>query len=430
MKSLKTFYPIYIKIMIICTFIFAMQFCDSFSTELFSKLQSLYTTDFLIIGKHMDAENALSFVSLINFPFLLITALTPLGKALVDIWGRNKVYLLNICLLILGCILCIIAPTIYLFLLGNALVTFSCSLDIQYIYIVQEITPQYRATIRGITSGISALASMLLPTFRSLFIHHLHLSWRVLYIIAIILCILLLILSAIQLVNVTPDQPHIKPNCISSKELAPAKNYSNCFSSIKQFFLSLLKQKKFCNYALLLLLLGSATAGISYYNEPLLSFGIRDEMNINQILFIQPIALFICSILFGILADRINRRFMLILCTICSCFFLPIFCISANSSVSPIVPAIFWGLMYGSYFSSVNLLQLMIVELAPDDSTGKFSAIAVIIYGFGDAIGILFTSLLVVPFHITVAKLATTLPVLIISLVILISKKGISASLY
>ena len=42
------------KLLIIVVFIFAMQFCDSFCTELFSKLQSLYTTDFLIIGCRTD----------------------------------------------------------------------------------------------------------------------------------------------------------------------------------------------------------------------------------------------------------------------------------------------------------------------------------------------------------------------------------------
>ena len=79
--------------------------------------------------------------------------------------------------------------------------------------------------------------------------------------------------------------------------------------------------------------------------------------------------------------------------------------------------------MYGSYYSTVNLLQLMIAELADNHSIGKMSAIAVIIYGFGDAIGILCISLLVSHMNIMMAKLLTALPVLVIGMILLFNRK-------
>lgn len=427
------------KLLIIVVFIFAMQFCDSFCTELFSKLQSLYTTDFLIIGRGMTSQNALAYLSMVNFPFLIVSWLAPLGRILIDRCGRNRIYLLNICCMILGCIVCFFAPNLIIFLFGNAILTFSYSLDIQYIYIVDEVSPGHRATIRGITSGISALASILLPIVRGLLITQLDLSWKYMYITTIGFCILLLLASLLLLRKLTGPQPNVpsQPSNMQSdalsqtsdSQLADCHTHFPAFTStgkssllrhLKNFLVHLHTLPRFRQIALPLAFAGVATAGISFYNEPLLAFSSRSELSVDTILIIQPIVLLVMSVIYGFLADHGNRRWVLAICAAVSGISLVCFCVIAETGTGVLLPGICWGLMYSSYYSLVNLLQLMIIELAPSGATGKFSAASIIIYGLGDAIGLLLTSLLTGVLGMTVSKLVTALPFLLITLLLIL----------
>lgn len=405
------------KLLIIVVFIFAMQFCDSFCTELFSKLQSLYTTDFLIIGRGMTSQNALAYLSMVNFPFLIVSWLAPLGRILIDRWGRNLIYLLNICCMILGCIVCFFAPNLIIFLFGNAILTFSYSLDIQYIYIVDEVSPGHRATIRGITSGISALASILLPIARRLLITQLDLSWKYMYITTIGFCILLLLASLLLLRKLTGPQP---TDCHTHSPAFTSTGKSSLLRRLMNFLVHLHTLSGFRQIALPLAFAGVATAGISFYNEPLLAFSSRNELTVDTILIIQPIVLLVMSVIYGFLADHGNRRLVLAICATVSGISLICFCVIAETGTGVLLPGICWGLMYSSYYSLVNLLQLMIIELAPSDATGKFSAASVVIYGLGDTIGLLLTSLLTGVLGMTVSKLVTALPFLLITLLLLL----------
>lgn len=428
--------PIY-KLLIIAVFIFAMQFCDSFSTELFGKLQSLYTTDFLILGKGMSEQTALAYLSTLNLPFLVMSWLAPLGKILVDVLGRNRMYLINIVCMLLGCALCFFAPNLIVFLLGNAVLTFSYSLDIQYIYIVEEVSPRHRATVRGLTSGISAIASMLLPVVRGLCISRLGLTWKYLYAVAGCLCVLLILTSVLLLLRLsavrsshtqlssadaqTPAVDAFSADTLPADSDPAQKRVSSSFlQKLRSFLAAIISSPRFRQLALPLLFAGAATAGISFYNEPLLSFSSRSELSVDAVMMIQPIVLLLTSVLYGFLADHTNRRRVLILCTILAGFTLILYCITAETTIAVLLPGVLWGLMYGSYYTLIDLMQLMIIELAPTGSAGKFSAIAVFIYGFGDAVGMLLVSLLVGSLGMTVSKLALGLPFLIVSCILLI----------
>lgn len=404
------------KLLIITVCIFCMQFCDSFCTDLFSKLQSLYTTDFLILSKGMSQSDALAYLSILNFPFLIVPCLSPLGRAMVDYVGRNRMYLFSILCLICGCIICFFAPNLIIFLLGNAVLTFSYSLDIHYIFIVDEVSPKHRTTIRGIANGITALASMLLPVVRGFLITQLY--WKFIYMTAIGLCTLLLIMSVILLYKTAGFEPipALKPlpHPSSIKKRPDIHHRSGLLKSI-------LSSPSFYQLALPLIFAGAATAGITFYNEPLLSFSQRSETSVDIILTIQPAIFLASSVAYGFLADTLGRRFVLTACTILSILSLILFCITAQNASMLVLPGILWGVMYGSYYSLTDILQLMFMETAPADAIGRFSALAVFIYGFGDAFGLLFINLLVGTLGIVPSKLITTLSVLIICCILLIS---------
>ncbi len=55
---------------------------------------------------------------------------------------------------------------------------------------------------------------------------------------------------------------------------------------------------------------GLATAGIQYYNEPLLAFGGMSEKNVNLVLVWQPMTALAVNVITGIAVDRTRREYM------------------------------------------------------------------------------------------------------------------------
>ena len=108
-----------------------IQFGDSFCAELYDKVQSLYLKDLLMVPKNMELEEATVLLNSAAIPFCIIAALAPVTRVLVDYIGKKKVLLLSMAILIVGCVICVFTNNWLVFLLGSALVSFGCSVDMQ-----------------------------------------------------------------------------------------------------------------------------------------------------------------------------------------------------------------------------------------------------------------------------------------------------------
>lgn len=408
-KLIKYFFPVLIVILL-------LQFSDSFCTNLYYEIQSLFIIDFLIDGRGLDSDFATSYLNLAMLPFYIITSLAPAMRGLVDKWGKKLVIIINLGVLIIGCTICMQAENLFIFLLGNAIVTFSCAMDIQSIYIVDEIPYRYHGTIYGCTSGVTAGAAMLIPVLRNLFIDTCHCTWRSLYASGIgitmgVLVILLLLLSK-------------KKNAVSPSRIN-ALHPDNTVTSwhFKEMLLFIRNNKTVHRSILLILLLGIATAGISLYNEPLISFSIANESKINQILVIVPVVQLTITILSGILSDHFGRSTMIMTNLFLSGTSLLTFVITLHVGCSLIILGIAWGIMSGSYYSSLDQMHLIIMEAVPRQNRGKLSALATYAYGIGDAIGMLSSGLLALFIPMGITKLFLTIPLFVIVGILLILSK-------
>jgi MFS family permease len=137
-----------------------MQLGDSYCSELYDKIQSLYLKDLLMIPMDITLNEATVLLNSVAIPFYVIAALAPMSRVLVDYIGKKKVFLMSFCVLVMGVLICMTTDNWLLFLLGNSLVSFGCSVDIQYIYIVDEFESNKRGTVRGILAAVAALAGM------------------------------------------------------------------------------------------------------------------------------------------------------------------------------------------------------------------------------------------------------------------------------
>ncbi len=379
-----------------------MQLFDSYCAELFDKLQSFLLSDFLIDGRNMKLQDAVSYMGYATLPFYVIPALAPLARISIDKIGIKLLFMINIIVLILGCVMCAVAPTLVIFLIGNGLVIFSTSMDIQYIYIAEEIPEQCRATVRGIAAGVAAIAAMGIPLLRNLCMEKQDYTWRSLYVFGIGMGVFTFFFSICLAKGKT---------CKKTETIQKPEDELETYTDNRRILRCL---------SISLFILGIATSGITFYNEPLLTFGNSSSGNVRNSLFAQPVMTLLVNVASGYLADRWSRKNVILTNIGLSMIALILFVCTANSGAYGFLPGITWGIMVGSYFSAANLLILSMLEAAPAGKVGKISALSTYVNGAGNAIGILLCTVFVKNTGMGRMKLLVAIPVLAVSFIYLL----------
>lgn len=396
-------------IYILICIILIMQLFDSYCTDLFSKLQSFLLSDFLIDGRGMELQDAVSYMGYATLPFYVIPMLAPLVRMSVDKIGIKPFFIGNIIVLIVGCMLCAFAPSLTIYLIGNGLVIFSSSMDLQYIYIAEEIPEHRRATVRGISAGVAAAATMLIPALRSKLIDIRGYSWRSLYVAAIGIGAGTFLISLLL-------RKSVKNPARASKETA-SKNTDITIALPEEE-----RKKAIRSLYIALFLFGMATNGMTAYNEPLLSFGKASAIQIRNTLLIQPVVSLVINVLSGYLADKISRKAIILADMLLSAVSLMVYVFGIQLGYAGVVSGVAWGFMIGCYFSAANLMILTVYEYAEREKIGKISAMSNYANAGGNAIGLLFCTFLVKYTGMSAIKLISAIPVIVVSFIYLRSK--------
>ena len=175
-----------LTIISISVLIILIQFIDSYCTEIFGRTQSLSVKEFLMDARGMGADEGVAYMSRMMLPFYLIGMLTPFVRSYADIVGRKVMLAFNVALLAIGSVICMLADSLMLYLLGNGILILGYSLDIHMIYIVDMLPADKRATVRGICGGAAMAAAMCIPLFRSLVVGESGYGWQRLFLVGII----------------------------------------------------------------------------------------------------------------------------------------------------------------------------------------------------------------------------------------------------
>ena len=319
-KQMKTY--IYILICIILI----MQLFDSYCTDLFSKLQSFLLSDFLINGRGMSLQDSVSYMGYALLPFYVIPMLAPLVRMSVDKIGIKPLFIGNIIVLIVGCMLCALA------------------------------------TVRGISAGVAAAATMLIPALRSQLIDIRGYSWRSLYVTAIGIGAGTLLISLLLRRN-TCQKPKALDDMTQVDEIR--NTYTLKTLSAEE------RKKAIRSLYIVLFLFGMATNGITAYNEPLLSFSKATTTQIRNTLLIQPVVSLVINVLSGYLADKISRKAIILADMLLSAISLIVYVVGIQLGYAGVVSGVAWGFMIGCYFSAANLMILTVYEYAEREKIGK-----------------------------------------------------------
>ena len=409
--------------------IILVQFVDSYCTEMFGKTQSLSVRTFLMDPRGMSSEAAVAYMSRGMLPFYLIGALTPFIRSYTDIIGRKMMMIINVALLAVGSAVCLLANNLWIYLLGNGILILGYSLDIHLIYIVDAVDRKHRGTVRGICGGVSMAAAMCIPLLRSLYVDGGGHNWQILYAVGIVGGLIGLVLVMLyRFPNITGSKA--APSVGGSANRSEGKSVDSTECSTDDGHIHFIKTfKDICrdhatrNLLISISVVGLATAGITYYNEPLCAFSGMGEGNVNTVLLIQPIASLAINVLTGILADKMERRYVVQMGIALSLISGMAFTLGVGHGVSSVLLGILWGCMNGFYFSAEELINLMVMESVDISVRGRASAMSTLSYGIGDQLGIFAISLVVGALGMRWAKLVFLVSPLVIAMVVLRRKE-------
>lgn len=372
-----------------------IQFGDSFCAELYDKVQSLYLKDLLMMPKNMTLEEATVLLNFAAIPFCIIAALAPITRVLVDYIGKKKVLLLSMAILVTGCIICVLTNNWLVFLFGSALVSFGCSVDMQYIYIVEEFSEKHRGSIRGILAAVAALAGMTVALVRNP-------NWRKLYLIGLIMVAVVIVISILLLPK---ERVYIK-------EIKKEKDIQ--LLGIKENFI----------YLLPLFIWGIGVAGVTFYNEPIASMILKNESKIQLAMIIQPLLTTLITLMSGFLSDRFTRKKVIfgdIFVTLTGTLIFVL--IAIIKYINPVLLGIGWGMMIGGFFAATNLMLLVVTENAPAERIGRVSALSSYFNGAGTGVGMVLISVLSNVFNTGISKLIIIIPVAICTVAFIVFQK-------
>lgn len=391
-----------VSVVTVSALIILIQFIDSYCTEIFGRTQSLAARTFLMIPEKMDGDSAIAYMSRMMLPFYLIGMLTPFVRSYADIVGRKVMLFINVALLAVGSVICMLADSLMIYLLGNGILILGYSLDIHMIYIVDMLPANRRATVRGICGGAAMAAAMCIPLMRSWVANRSGHGWQEIYVVGIVGGVGILACMAIYMVvRAAAGQGSCSGDEIQENETATNKT-SIKTESVKdgkihfiQTLRALCKQNRTKALLISICAVGLATAGIQYYNEPLLAFGGMSERNVNLVLVWQPVTALAVNVITGIAADRTRREYVVAFGIAMSLVSGCVFIIGAGRIASPVLMGILWGSMSGFYYSSEELINMMVMESAAPEVRGRASAMSTFAYGIGDQLGIFAISIVV-----------------------------------
>ena len=407
-----------LTIISISVLIILIQFIDSYCTEIFGRTQSLSVKEFLMDARGMGADEGVAYMSRMMLPFYLIGMLTPFVRSYADIVGRKVMLAFNVALLAIGSVICMLADSLMLYLLGNGILILGYSLDVHMIYIVDMLPADKRATVRGICGGAAMAAAMCIPLFRSLVVSESGYGWQRLFLVGIIggaICLALVVIYRMPESEKDTKEVHMQSN---AGQAGPDDGHIHFIRTMRNIW----QQTETRRLLIGISVVGIATAGITYYNEPMCAFSGMEEKSVNMVLFIQPLTALVINVLIGILADRIHRMYVVRIGIVLSLISGIAFTAGVGHTDSVLLIGILWGCMYGFYFSAEELINMMVMESVDSSVRGRASALSTFAYGIGDQLGIFAISLVVGALGMKWAKMIFLVPLVFAAILFIKSR--------
>ena len=337
---------------------------DELTSNISSSIQPEVITDFFVMRQGIDFNIGLSNLALMSLPANIIILILPFYKALADRLGGRLFLFINTIGMGMGLLICMVAPSIYVYIVGLLVIKFFIPNDVQVMYIMECAPEQHRAKLCSMTKAIAYIGVAGIPFLRMAFMGDVVTKWRNVLIVPVILAFSVAIISFVALretpVFLKQRIEHLENSGVASEETKKKGETGGVFHAIR--FIAHHRQLRWNALAAFVFAMSIGVTG--FYTSIMSTSGMNGDQ-INQALVAYPILNACMTFLGGFLTDRLGRKRSALTMGMVCFVMLGAFVFAASQGWNAYLVGACYGVFVGAYWSVSDLLYLVI----PGEST-------------------------------------------------------------
>ena len=376
--------------------------------EIASQIGTLMKTEIandLLSNFGESSVGILDILSILVVPF---QAIGLLYRPLADRWGRKKFLIINTFGMSLALLVIFLSGNLFLYFVGAALVQFFIPHDMHVVYIMESSPSKHRARVYSSIKFIANMAVMVIPLLRR-FLMASASEWRNVYLIPAIIG---LVTSFVALLTARETDVFIdsrlrylkmtdEERLLEKKEKKADNAQGGLIPALKFAFKH--KQLKW-------LYITSAIANLGFIGtinyQVILSYGyaqnyvekglftsLGDEvMNavsigpVTAAIFMFPVGLAVSQVIMGFISDWKGRKPAAVVTALNCLLAFVAFSVGSRLAWEPYLVGFLCGAAIGSYYSTNDVLIMMIGESSPTNLRSSCMSAQFIVTGIGVAV--------------------------------------------
>ena len=402
---------------------------DNITTNATGSVTSAFIREFFIeghlFGNTYDLNSGLALHNTINLIGYVIGLLTPFYKAQADRYGRKPLFVISTLGMTVGLLTVYFSKSYFVFLLGNFIMTFFLSHDIQIIYLLEEAPSKYRATVYSFIKGLGGLSAILLPLMRDFLLHNDETMWRNIFLLpgiaGLIICVLVFLFARetetfvdgrLEYLQIPYEERQRQKEELKQQKKADS-NKAGIINAIKFIF----SNKELRNLIIIKTIFDAAIIAVTNYEPIMTEAGMTPE-NKTIALYFYPVIYCVSVMISGILADRWGRKKTIVLFgTICFITFA-LFVVSARKLWNPQIVGLMYGLYLGGYWIGRDYMEIVSTEMVPTEIRASIVGAEGLLVYIGMALGFAFVNVGILFMPIWLTCLVFIVPCVSVSIVL------------
>ena len=353
-------------------------------------------------------ESSVGILDILSILVVPFQAIGLLYRPLADRWGRKKFLIINTFGMSLALLVVFLSGNLFLYFVGAALVQFFIPHDMHVVYIMESSPSKHRARVYSSIKFIANMAVMVIPLLRRLLMASAS-EWRNVYLIPAIIG---LVTSFVALLTARETDVFIdsrlrylkmtdEERLLEKKEKKADNAQGGLIPALKFAFKH--KQLKW-------LYITSAIANLGFIGtinyQVILSYGyaqnyvekglftsLGDEvMNavsigpVTAAIFMFPVGLAVSQVIMGFISDWKGRKPAAVVTALNCLLAFVAFSVGSRLAWEPYLVGFLCGAAIGSYYSTNDVLIMMIGESSPTNLRSSCMSAQFIVTGIGVAV--------------------------------------------
>jgi len=400
----KNFYIVYL------VFIIALIYSvDEIASQIRLLMQTEIANDFFSSGNSTFIKNLVEGIAM---PF---TALGLFYRPFADKWGRKLFLIVNTIGMSIGMFIIFLSGNVVLYVIGVCFIMFFIPHDMHVVYIMESAPSKSRAIMYSSIKFFANLSVMLIPLLRRLLMNDAS-EWRKIFLVpaiaGLIVCFVALLLaretdafieSRLSYLRKTPEEL-----ALMKKEEKESNKQGGLITALK--FAMRHKQLRWLYIVSAFANIGFA-ASINY--QAIMTFGYAqkewatgiflnfdDAVNyvstgaVTEAIFMFPVGLALAQLIMGFIADKKGRKAAAVTTAANCLIFFVLFSMGSFFGWLPYLTGFFCGAAIGSYYSTNDIIIMMVGESAPTNLRSSASSAQYIVTAVGYGLSMLLNMVL------------------------------------